>query len=238
MKSTESLKNTLVFLIILVFPLIFSMILNFSIISSVNSGDDDSECLVYLSQENDNFTVKTSFPKMIWIEGNLKIEIESDLEGKVKCIFIDSKGGKYFGNNQIIERFTGSRKTIEIVSKPHLITLPGKYTFELLITFVDENEDSDTIYEKTYNIILGMGYLVLYCILIIFSTAIIVILTQQPNEEEIKVAQQKSQPSNLPADKIQCPDCNKIIDEGLAFCPECGSRIPEFLRFGPSSTGI
>ncbi len=40
----------------------------------------------------------------------------------------------------------------------------------------------------------------------------------------------------IPAGKIACQFCNKIIDEGLMFCPECGERIPEFFRFNPDST--
>ncbi|MBD3342189.1 MAG: hypothetical protein GF353_24015 [Candidatus Lokiarchaeota archaeon] len=46
----------------------------------------------------------------------------------------------------------------------------------------------------------------------------------------------KSKISEIPSGKIKCPDCNKLIDEGLTFCPECGNRIPEFLRFNPNST--
>jgi rRNA maturation endonuclease Nob1 len=39
-----------------------------------------------------------------------------------------------------------------------------------------------------------------------------------------------------PQNKIKCPECKKIIDEGLIFCPECGNRIPEFYRFNPNKT--
>ena len=39
-----------------------------------------------------------------------------------------------------------------------------------------------------------------------------------------------------PTNKIKCPECKKIIDEGLIFCPECGNRIPEFYRFNPNKT--
>ena len=46
-----------------------------------------------------------------------------------------------------------------------------------------------------------------------------------------KKKNKKGKGSQIPESKIQCPECKKIIDEGLTFCPECGSRIPTFLQF-------
>lgn len=40
----------------------------------------------------------------------------------------------------------------------------------------------------------------------------------------------------IPQNKIKCPECKRIIDEGLIFCPECGNRIPKFYRFNPNKT--
>jgi len=35
----------------------------------------------------------------------------------------------------------------------------------------------------------------------------------------------KTKKSKVPSGKIKCPDCEKIIEEGLTFCPECGKRF-------------
>ena len=89
-----------------------------------------------------------------------------------------------------------------------------------------------------------MGYTFLICILIIFSTAIIIILSNKEDiDEELLATMSVGSATgsgsmggaNLPAGKIRCPKCGRIIDEGLSFCPECGDRIPEFLQFGPTS---
>lgn len=46
-----------------------------------------------------------------------------------------------------------------------------------------------------------------------------------------KKSKKKKEKDQLPDNKILCPECNILIDEGQTFCPECGNRIPEFLRF-------
>ena len=49
----------------------------------------------------------------------------------------------------------------------------------------------------------------------------------------------KSKKSKIPSGKIKCPDCEKVIEEGLTFCPECGNRIPPWAKFNQdSSPGI
>ncbi|MHA1148869.1 MAG: zinc ribbon domain-containing protein [Promethearchaeota archaeon] len=233
------IKPYLAIILLLCSPLILNFILYVNAPYRINNSKLSSDNNIYLTQDNENFTIKTKFPKLIWIEGNLQIEIDSKVEGKIKCFFIDDKGGKYFSNIEVTKKVdTNSQQIINIITKPHLITLPGKYHFGLVISYVDENDKADQIFDKEYDAILGMGYLILYCILIIFGTAVIIILTQKPSEEEVKALTKVSQPSGLPENKIQCPDCKKIIDEGLSFCPECGTRIPDFLKFGPTSSGI
>lgn len=50
---------------------------------------------------------------------------------------------------------------------------------------------------------------------------------------------QKSKKSKVPSGKIKCPDCEKVIEEGLTFCPDCGNRIPPWAKFNQdSSPGI
>ena len=49
----------------------------------------------------------------------------------------------------------------------------------------------------------------------------------------------KSKKSKVPRGKIKCPDCEKVIEEGLTFCPDCGNRIPPWAKFNQdSSPGI
>ena len=83
---------------------------------------------------------------------------------------------------------------------------------------------------------------ILLLILTIFSIGVIIILVKKKGSESTKETilsvPEDSIPSggeSIPINKITCPDCKKLINEGLTFCPECGARIPEFLRFNPNS---
>ncbi|TFG08237.1 MAG: zinc-ribbon domain-containing protein [Promethearchaeota archaeon] len=45
-----------------------------------------------------------------------------------------------------------------------------------------------------------------------------------------------SKKSKIPPGKIRCPECGRIIEEGLVFCPECGNRIPPWAQFNSNSS--
>ena len=112
---------------------------------------------------------------------------------------------------------------------PSLTTFPGVYIFRLnLIGFI-------TYYEE-FEVIFGLGFIPFVSIFGTGLVFIIFILVKKTKKSE------KPQDATLEIDssesligKIKCPNCRKLIREGLAFCPECGDRIPEFLRYNPVS---
>jgi len=86
-----------------------------------------------------------------------------------------------------------------------------------------------------------MGYITLILISSILGIGLILILIKKSDSKIIKAASttleeySPAEIAEIASNKITCPECKKIINEGLAFCPECGSRIPEFMRFDPDS---
>lgn len=186
-----------------------------------------------------NFSITSSLHKFVWIEGHLNLILNSNESGLINCEFKDSNNGKYFTQVNRSINLTGSNQAQanRLIFRPHITTLPGRYNFTLTITgFYNYSED--------FELILGMGYIVLTLVLIIFVIGLIIIFMKKTGVKIIKpfsVSTEASIPSELseaPSSKIQCPECKKLIDEGLTFCPECGGRIPEFLRFNPGSPGI
>ncbi|MBA7605513.1 hypothetical protein ES703_12646 [subsurface metagenome] len=183
-----------------------------------------------------NFTVTSNLHKLIWIEGQLNLILTANETGLITCEFKDSNNGNYFTQVNKIVNLTGSNEAQAIRLKfyPHLTTLPGKYNITLNITGFYN-------YTENFDLILGMGYIILISVLTIFGIGLIIIFVKKKDLKTVKpisVSTEESIVSELeevPIRKIQCPECKKLIDEGLAFCPECGSRIPEFLRFNPNS---
>ncbi len=191
------------------------------------------------NQVNNNFSVIGNLHKLVWIEGRLNLFLISNESGLINCEFKDSNNGKYFTQINKIINLTGFNQTqaIRLTFHPHLTTLPGRYNFTLNITGFYN-------YTESFELILGMGYIVLILVLMIFGIGLIMILMKKNKgviTKPVSVSTEGLIPSELnevPVSKIQCPECKKLIDEGLAFCPECGSRIPEFLRFNPNSPRV
>jgi len=190
------------------------------------------------SQLGDNFTINSFFPKILWIEGQLKLNISSNQTGQIYCHFSESTGKAGFNSVNISVDLIGNNisQTVEIISRPSILTLPGMYQFILNITGLHNFSESFEVI-----LILGYGLLIITSIVIIVSL-IIVLTRRKTTEEEMKLAT-FSKPGSMsigtaPAGKIKCPECHKAIDEGLTFCPDCGARIPEFLRYNPTSSGI
>lgn len=192
--------------------------------------------------ENYSISIETDTPKFVWIEVFLTIEVVSNVSGQIKCTFIDKDGGKTFKMVRAHKELNDNEVPIhlKLTSRPNLSTLPGKYVFVILVSYIPEGgdeSDSVQIYDDVFKVVLGMGYLFLFLILIVFGTAILVVLAKKEVVEPKKKPTSTSS-TRIPEGKVKCPDCEKLIDEGLAFCPECGSRIPDFLRFSskPSSS--
>ncbi|MHA2006807.1 MAG: zinc ribbon domain-containing protein [Promethearchaeota archaeon] len=190
-----------------------------------------------LSQTQNNFSIESKFQALIWIEARLVLKIESNQSGVIWFDFTDASDGRYFGKiNKSIEILgTNKTQTIKLVLKPRLMTLPGKYNFTLNVGGLYD-------YSERYEAIMGMGYIILIAVLVIFIIGIIIILRKNDGYKKIKVIPRTQVDSisasleEISENKIKCPECKKLIDEGLTFCPDCGSRIPEFLRFNPNST--
>lgn len=186
-----------------------------------------------------NFSITSSLHKLVWIEGQLNLFLISNESGLINCEIKDSNNGKYFTQVNRIINLTGFNQiqVIRLIFHPHLTTLPGRYNLTLNITGFYN-------YTESFDLILGMGYVILILILMIFGIGLIIILMKKTGVKIIKPVSVStegsihSEISEAPGSKIQCPECKRLIDEGLAFCPECGSRIPEFLRFNPNSPRV
>lgn len=182
-----------------------------------------------------NFTVMSNMHKLIWIEGELELLLTANDSGLIRCEFKDSSNGKHFTQVNRILNLTGNNEsqTLQLIFHPHLTTLPGRYNFVLNITGLYN-------YTENFEIVLGMGYIILTLIILIFGIGLISILMKRKESISVKTATAPpggsilSELDRIPSRKIQCPECKKLIDEGLAFCPECGVRIPEFLRYNPN----
>lgn len=191
------------------------------------------------SQLGDNFTINSFFPKILWIEGQLILNISSNQTGQIYCQFSEVTGRAGFSNVNLSVDLIGNNisQTIKIISRPNILTLPGMYQFVLNITGLHT-------FSESFEAILIMGYGLLIITSIIIIVSLIIVLTRpgKTKEEELKLATPSEHGSlsvsTAPAGKIKCPECHKTIDEGLTFCPECGARIPEFLRYNPTSSGI
>lgn len=186
-----------------------------------------------------NFTVTSSLHKLIWIKGQLNLILTANETGLITCELKDSNNGNYFTQVNKVINLSGSNEvqSIRLTFYPHLTTLPGKYNFTLSITGFYN-------YTDNFDLILGMGYIVLSSVLLIFGIGLIIIIVKKKEvtvEKPISTTTTETIASELeevPISKIQCPECKRLIDEGLAFCPECGIRIPEFLRFNPNSPRV
>ncbi len=237
-------RCVVIFFVLLIFtPIIFTIVSYEINIVSNSSNNTNSPSRIELSQnKNENVAIESDIVNFIWIEGNLEVSFSSNISGYLKITFADTKGGAYFRTVKKIKELTDNEETnaVKITIRPQLTTFPGSYSLWLLISYFEQENKEDKaiqIYTEEFQLILGIGYIFLLSVGIIFGTAILLIIVKKESKEVDKKAPSVASSINLPEGKIKCPECSKIIDEGLSFCPECGNRIPDFLRFGskPSS---
>lgn len=196
-------------------------------------GTIDFNSYVRLNQVS-NFTVTCNVNKIIWIEGVVDLLITANQSGIIICELIDSNGGKYFtpvtrsitlaGNNQ--------SQNLRLTFNPLFTTFPGRYNINLRISGL-------FIYNEDFEVILGLGYILLLLIVSIFGIGIILILKKKVEVISKKPTStiyetERTELVEVPSKKIACPECKKLIEEGLVFCSKCGVRIPEFLRYNPN----
>jgi len=227
---------------LLIAPVIFSLFSISSNIIIVKQQKMENPATIKLAQQQiTNITIISILPEWIWMEGQIKLVVTSNITGTLNCNFGEPEL-KYFNLGNTNHDIVGNNmpQIIILRANPNLFTLPGIYDLSLLITL----EGSLDQHSEDHEVILAMGHIFLYSILLVTGTAIIVILSVKPDLDEETLAKISSGsatglgPSggaHLPVGKIKCPGCGRIIEEGVNFCPECGDRIPEFLRFGPSS---
>lgn len=197
------------------------------------------------SQSSENIPVQSTFSKLIWIEGELTISITPNSSGNVRIVFREVTEENSFTEIRETHNLTeiNETNTFQFLLSPNWLTLPGEFIFNLTLIFSDSENNEIFVYNENFETILGMGYLTM---IIFFSALIIAIITviiktkkptkqattsiDSPTEEEYV---ETTGPA--PTGKIKCPNCYKIIKEGLTFCPECGHRIPEYLRNNPNT---
>lgn len=187
-----------------------------------------------LSQTNGNFSIDTFFPRIVWLEGQLKLNISSNQTGIIFCSLSELSSNTGFSNvNQTVD-LIGNNISQEIILKaqPSFFTLPGIYRFDLNITGIHT-------YNENFEIIFVLGYSILTIISTAFFIVFIIVLVKHKGVVKSKSFSQTIEGNGALGTstgilgKIKCPECRKTIDEGLTFCPECGARIPEFLRYNP-----
>ncbi len=229
--------NTTFIISLLLLPsLIIFVVMNSEYFTDFKKNNFNSSSL-NMSQGTDNYSVECKLHKLAWIELQLTLKITSNQSGLISCEFTDFKSGKYFKsiNKSVSLNGDNESQTVRLISRPYLLTFPGKYNFSLNINGLFS-------YNKDFEIIFGMGYIALILLSSILGIGLILILIKKSDSKIIKAASptleeySPAEIAEIVSNKITCPECKKIINEGLAFCPECGSRIPEFMRFNPDST--
>ncbi|MFX0059238.1 MAG: zinc ribbon domain-containing protein [Candidatus Hodarchaeota archaeon] len=189
---------------------------------------------INISQVDGNFSIESFFPKLIWLEGQLRLNISSNQTGQIYCSLNELSGNAGFSNVNETINLIGNNvsQTFVLRTKPSFLTFPGIYRFDLNITGL-------YTYNESFEIVLAMGYSLLTIISIAFTIGLIMIIYKHKSATKLKSTSKVIEAGTLGTSsgisgKIKCPECNKIIDEGLTFCPECGARIPEFLRYNPT----
>lgn len=230
--------NSLILIgVLVIIPIICTSSILGSKISTTLHQSEEIGSKLRTSQYTEEFNVASTLHKIIWVEGHLTLTIAANESGTIICEFTDSQDGNYFTQINKNVNLTGNYaiQVVQFIFHPQITTLPGNYNFTLNITGL-------YTYTENFEIILGLGYVLLLLIITIFGVGVIAILTKKKGIEKSKVTtlstsddSKSSGTDEIPISKITCPECKKLINEGLTFCPECGARIPEFLRFNPNS---
>jgi Na+-transporting methylmalonyl-CoA/oxaloacetate decarboxylase gamma subunit len=197
------------------------------------------------SQSSENIPVQSTFSKLIWIEGELTISITPNSSGNVRIIFREITEENSFSEIRETHNITviNETNTFQFLISPKWLTLPGEYIFNLTVTFSNSENNEIFVYNESFETILGMGYLtmIIFFSALIIALITVIIKTKKPTKQATTSIESPAEEEYVettgpaPAGKIKCPNCYKIIKEGLTFCPECGSRIPEYLRNNPNT---
>jgi hypothetical protein len=187
-------------------------------------------------------SVQTRFSEILWIQGELEINLETNTSGTLSVTFSEVSGDNYFlAITETYSLLDNTTQSFQLLVTPKILTLPGEYSFNLTLSILNSENEEILKYNETFETILGMGYLVIMIFfpLLVVALIIVGIKTKKPiKKSELSEGSTEKEyvdtTGTPPPGKIKCPTCYKIINEGLAFCPECGNRIPEFLQRNPN----
>jgi hypothetical protein len=137
--------------------------------------------------------------------------------------------------------FTASTLIYEVWFTSTWGALPGTFSLQVSAWYVNVTNGNslDLVLSRTVNVRLALGQtLGVPILLAIIAIAIITVIKLRKPASKDKVEADKTTSSaegsavasGMP-NKIHCPECKKLIDEGSVFCAECGARVPEFLRY-------
>ena len=183
------------------------------------------------SQLSSNITLDIIKPELFMVEGHIWINITSENAGNVHIALTEQSGDRYFVKINQSLGIIGSNESQETIIRviPLITTFPGKYHFTLNITGL-------FVYSESFDMFLGMGYSLFTILLGFIAVISMLFILKRRNANKLKSVKGKTPPQSsqtVMVGKITCPNCKKMIDEGLSFCPDCGGRIPEFLRYNP-----
>ncbi len=177
--------------------------------------------------------------------GKVTLNITSDGDGTLR-VNITSAEGAITPVSDAIVPFTASQQLYEVPFNAALATLPGTFVLQVSAWYVNVSNGNnlDPVLSGVVNVRLGIGLMLGVPLLLAIVTIAIVIAiklrkpaaTEKTGEETTKSSGESSAAVSGVANKIRCPECKKLIDEGSVFCAECGARIPEFLRYNVPQT--
>lgn len=171
--------------------------------------------------------------------GKVTLNITSDGDGVLVVNLTNVEGAFPPSSTRI--PFTNLNATYEVPFSPSWNALPSTYSLKVDAWYVNvSNGDSlDAVFSGAVQVRLGMGAVLglpILLAIVVIAIVIVVKLRKPTSTEKAEANKDKSSAegtasSSGVANKIRCPECKKLIDEGSVFCAECGARIPEFLRY-------
>ncbi len=171
--------------------------------------------------------------------GKVTLNITSDGAGVIVVNITNAVGAILPSSTNVT--FTNLNTTYEVQFSPSWNTLPGTFALQVDAWYVNvSNGDSlDSVLSGSVNVTIGMGVMLGGPILVVFIIISIVMAVkmrkpagaEKSEEKKTKSSAEEKGVASGVANKIRCPECKKLIDEGSVFCAECGARIPEFLRY-------
>ncbi len=137
--------------------------------------------------------------------------------------------------------FTAPMQICDAWFTPEWETVPGNYSLQVAAWYIN-GTTLQLVWSGTVTVQFGLALRVgIPLLLAVFAIAIIMVIKLRKPASKEKVEPEKitstaegSAVSSGVPNKIHCPECKKLIDEGSVFCAECGARVPEFLRYNAS----